>query len=310
MPRQSDLRLELQDRDFAFLRGLFECRVMTIEHVASLYFQGRRESAKKRTHKLKACGLIAERPRRQFEPAVLFLTRAGLATLRDHGILDLYPTFSLPTLTRRASVSELTLRHELAVVGIKAAFHAAARFLENVRVLEFTTWPRLNQFEARGRIIKPDAFVRLREQTEDGTCRDQNFYIELDRSTEPLSTLCERARSYAMHYRSRFARAAESADDSRSFQKPPFRVLYILRSHERRDHVAEHLATEIPPVPSLVWLASFPDIKNEPFRQAWVRPIDYKKSENGSVTVRGCGSPFATRSPRRFSSAATGKKEE
>jgi hypothetical protein len=34
------LQIELQERDIAFLRRLFECRLMTIEHAASLYFAG------------------------------------------------------------------------------------------------------------------------------------------------------------------------------------------------------------------------------------------------------------------------------
>jgi hypothetical protein len=44
----------LQDRDFALLRGLFESRVMTAGHIATLYFDGSREAAKKRLQKIKA----------------------------------------------------------------------------------------------------------------------------------------------------------------------------------------------------------------------------------------------------------------
>ena len=69
--------LEPQPRDFALLRGLFECRVMTADHIATLYFGGKSEYTKKRLQKLKAAGLISERPRRMNEPAVLCLTRKG-----------------------------------------------------------------------------------------------------------------------------------------------------------------------------------------------------------------------------------------
>lgn len=55
--------LQLQDRDFAVLRGLFESRVMTTEHATALYFDGKVEAAKKRLQKLKTAGFITERPR-------------------------------------------------------------------------------------------------------------------------------------------------------------------------------------------------------------------------------------------------------
>src|SRR5436190_23974604 len=118
MLRHSHGRIELQERDIAFLRGLFECRVMTTEHVASLYFNGHAEMAKKRLQKLKSAGLLTERPRKQFEPSILFLTGKGITTLRDYGILELYPQFDTATLTRRARVSDITLRHELAVMDV------------------------------------------------------------------------------------------------------------------------------------------------------------------------------------------------
>ena len=60
--------LHPQDRDFALLRGLFECRVMTTDHATALYFDGKNEAAKKRLQKIKAAELISERPRRAFEP--------------------------------------------------------------------------------------------------------------------------------------------------------------------------------------------------------------------------------------------------
>jgi len=61
--------LKLQPRDLVLLRGLFESRVMTTDHAAALYFDGKGEAAKKRLQKLKSAGFIAERPRRTFEPS-------------------------------------------------------------------------------------------------------------------------------------------------------------------------------------------------------------------------------------------------
>lgn len=67
--------LALQPRDLALLRGLFECRIMTAGHVATLYFEGKREYTKKRLQKLKTTGFIGERTRRVNEPSLLSLTR-------------------------------------------------------------------------------------------------------------------------------------------------------------------------------------------------------------------------------------------
>ena len=263
-------RIRLQARDIAILRGLFECRVMTIDHAAALYFEARREYAKKRLQKLKIEGLIGERPRLQFERSVLFIKTKGLIALRQEGILDLYPDLGTVALTRRAQVSEMTLRHELAVMDLKVAFHLRANCDSSISVLEFTTWPLLNQFDVNGSIVKPDAFVRLNENLADGT-REHCFFVELDRSTEPFSMLCARAQNYRSF-------AVQKASFGRIGRPSPFRVLYILQSRERRDNLARRLADLTPPIHSLVWLAAFHDVMAEPFGGIWSRPIDYKVS--------------------------------
>lgn len=271
------IRIELQERDIAFLRGLFECRVMTIEHASSLYFDGHGEYAKKRLQKLKSARVIAERPRKQFEPSVLFLLHAGLIALRERGILSSYPDITIPTLARRAQVSEITLAHELAVLDLKVAFHLAAGASHNLSLVEFCTWPALNEFVAAGRIVKPDAFVRLDELLGDGRVRKHAFYVELDRSTETLDILVTRARSYVAHRK--FA-SKERTDVSQA----AFRVLYVLQSDERRKNIARRLLTSTPPVLSLVSLATTTDAKRDPFGAIWTRPLQYKRSTEDSLS--------------------------
>src|ERR1039458_4376960 len=90
--------LEVQDRDRLLLRGLFESRVMTTAHATTLYFDNKIHAANKRLQKLKSCGFIGTRPRRAFEPSVLFLTRKGLTLLQEHGVLAQYPSFDLSAL--------------------------------------------------------------------------------------------------------------------------------------------------------------------------------------------------------------------
>src|SRR5258708_34304853 len=79
-------RVQLQPRDIAVLRALFEARVMTLEHLSILCFDGHAEAAKKRIQKLKAAGYVAERPRRAYDRSVLFLTKTGFEALSqgDH----------------------------------------------------------------------------------------------------------------------------------------------------------------------------------------------------------------------------------
>ncbi len=144
--KASAISIVLQERDIVFLRGLFESRVMTASHAASLYFDGRDEMTKKRLQKLKSAGLIAERPRRAFESAVLYLTRKGLGPLIERGILREYPEFDLPMLERRAQVSALTLRHELEIMEIKVSVASAVAKMPAFSLAEFNTWPLLNEF--------------------------------------------------------------------------------------------------------------------------------------------------------------------
>lgn len=245
---------------------------MTIKHIASLYFESGREYAKKRLQKLKSAQLLTERPRKQFEPSLLFLTRNGLSVLKAHGILDLYPSFEIADLVHRARVSDMTLQHELAVLDLKVAFYTAARE-QNISILNFSTWPLLHQFKVSSDVVKPDAFARVRETAPDGSVREHSFYIELDRSTEGLATLCDRARSYALHKKS-IPHSKETF--SYSNLSGPFRVLYVLLSKERRDNVAHRLRTMTPPILSLVSLSTFAEVLRDPFNAIWVRPVDYK----------------------------------
>jgi hypothetical protein len=168
MPLTKADALQLQDRDFALLRGLFECRVMTTGHATAFYFGAKIDAANKRLQKLKSAGLITARPRRAFEPSVLFLTRKGLTLLQEQGVLAQYPSLDLSALDRRASVSDLTIRHELEIMDVKAAFHAAIKITPSFTIESFSTWPLLNEFTAYRPgydgaevPVKPDGFIRI-----------------------------------------------------------------------------------------------------------------------------------------------------
>lgn len=275
--------LMLQPRDVDFLRGLFESRVMTATHICALYFGGKRDAAKNRIRKLVDAAFIASRPRQSFEPAVYFLARAGLSFLRSRGILQEYPHFEMPSLERRAQVSDLTLRHELEMMDIKASF---TRALSKVGAAprQFTTWPLLNRFAIESPAhglneVRPDAFIRL--TAENSETHDRTFFLELDRSTEAQTTFIARANAYLTYYRSGgFAlRCGGKRDD---FRRYPFRVLLILKTAERRNNTAERLCTNNPPILTHAWLTTFAELVADPLGPIWIRPADFRAAIAGT----------------------------
>src|SRR5437868_10854404 len=121
-PDLKDISIDLQERDLAFLCGLFESRTMTRKHVATLYFEDKEPYAKKRLQRIKAAGLITERRRLVNEPAILFLTRKALNLLKREGRLLDYPQLSGNAFEARTNIKEFSIRHELQVMDVKSAF--------------------------------------------------------------------------------------------------------------------------------------------------------------------------------------------
>jgi len=276
----------LQDRDLLLLRDLFESRVMTGQHVAEIHFNGRKEATKKRLQKLKEAGLITEWPRRAYEPAILFLARGGIRLLKEHGILNEYPAFSILALERRARVSNVTIRHELAVLDVKTAFHMALRDHPTLSIVEFCTWPRLIEFEARNSygsdiLVKPDGFIRIHEKEADGGLSEHAFFLEVDRSSETQDTLVAKASAYLDYYKSGNFAVRNGAYRS-AFKEYPFRVLMVFKTAERRNNTAARLLQNNPPILTHVCLATIDEVLADPFGTIWIRPIDYRDAVHDS----------------------------
>lgn len=270
--------IEIQDRDLDVLRGLFESRVMSEAHIASLYFGGRTEMAKKRLQKLAKAKLVARHADEWVRPKPFVLSHGGLVELRERGILDEYPSLGLPSLSRRSHVSALTIRHELEVMDVKVAICRGAKET-GFHVREFTTWPLLNQFPASYRpgmqeMVKPDGFLRVEKLRSDDEVQARTFFIELDRSTEGQTILVKRAISYLDHYHS-----GRSRDDAR---RHPFRALYVLKTAERRNNMIELLLRHIPIMRNQIWLTTVDEITKDPFGPIWMTPLDYRKAVAGS----------------------------
>ena len=290
MPESETARhpVEIRDRDIAVLRDLFESRVMTSAHVAALYFDGSKEAAKKRLQKLKAAKFIGERKRRVSEPSALFLTRNGIALLKTEGVLADYPQISMTSLEKRAQVSDRTLRHELEVMDVKAAFCSAIRATDRFSVAGFSTWPLLYQFEAfrAGRggaevIVKPDGFIRIHEKEADGGLSEHTFFLEVDRSSEVQDALVSKAVCYLDYYRSGGFAVRNGATLS-AYKDFPFRVIMVFKNAERRNNTAERLLQTTPPILTQVWLSTFQEVTASPLAAIWISPAEYREATKGT----------------------------
>jgi hypothetical protein len=274
------LPVEIQPRDIALLRGLFESRIMTLAHAAALYFNGKPEAAKKRTQKLKAAGLVRERSRRVYEPSILYLTQKAFNMLSHGSHISDYPRLTWEKLERRVQVSDLTIRHELAVMNVKAAFCAALQDRPTFNVTEFSTWPKLSEFNAfhpatgAKLTVKPDGFIRVREKESDGGNSEHIFFLEVDRSTEVLERLTDKVLCYLNYYKhgGLAVRFGQHRDAFRDF---PFRVLIVCKSTERRDNIAMRLLKTNPPIRTFVWLTTIKEITMDPLGAIWVQSADF-----------------------------------
>lgn len=277
----------LQERDLALLRGLFECRIMTAAHIAPIYFEGKREYTKKRLQKLKAAGYIGERTRRVNEPSILFLTRKAFTLLNREGQLSGLPALGANSFEARAYVSELTLRHELEIMDVKAAFHAALAGSKQFWIEEFSTWPLLNQFETardgRGSVlVKPDGFICISEPEPDSkSFQKYECFLEVDRSSEIQDVLIAKSNDYLCYYASGgFAvRNGATVADKKSF---PFRVLIVLKTAERRNNTAARLVQNEPPILTLTWLTTLEEITRDPLGAIWIQPRAYRDATAGT----------------------------
>lgn len=274
--------IQLQDRDLEILGGLFECRVMTLAHIAEFYFDGKSEAAKKRVQKLKAAGYLRERKRRLGDPSFLHIGTKAFTALKQRGNLEQFPNIGTTAFEKRAQVSDLTLRHELDVMTVRAAFFRAVREHPALSIVQFSTWPALFQFSARhlssvhGRrelLLKPDGFIRIHEKTLQGTI-EHMFFLEVDRSTESQEIVAQKAACYIDFYHSG-GMALRHGKPRQDFKSFPFRTLMVFKTVERRNNALRRLCENMPPVMTLAWAATLRDVSKSPLAAIWKRPKDW-----------------------------------
>jgi hypothetical protein len=201
--------------------------------------------------------------------------------------LSKYPEFDLPVLDRRTLVRDLTIRHELQVMDVKAAFHAAIKKTKSFTISEFSTWPLLNEFTAYRTggngaevPVKPDGFIRIHETDADGEFVHE-FFLEVDRSSEVQDKLVAKAICYLDYYR-RGGFAVRNGAAHSDFKKFPFRVLMVFKSAERRNNTALRLLQNTRPILEFVYLSTIEEVTNDPTGAIWIRPLDYRATTEGT----------------------------
>lgn len=285
----------LQPRDEGILRDLLDCRIMTIKHAAALHFEGRFEAAKKRLQKLEAAGFIAKRPRRVQDPALYSLTRKGYMSLKEDGMLDPLLELGWARMQDRINVSEMMLRHELAVMDVKASLAPAIQKSKDLELAEFTVNPERHAFQVSQAVLdskklvgfrsvraKSDGFIHVKEERLGGLIFDQYFFLEADRGTESLTRLVKKAGQYSQYYRNG-GFAVKLGASRKEFKRHPFRVMLIVQSAERRNNIAEKLLKMKTPVRSMIWITTMEELLADPLGAIWVRPSDYQEAVRGSV---------------------------
>jgi hypothetical protein len=191
-------------------------------------------------------------------------------------------------LEKRARVSELTLRHELAVMDVRAAFTKAISADPWHKLLEFATWPLLYRFRAapgigrREILVRPDGFFRVQEKLPDGTRAEEVFFLELDRSTEPQATLAAKAACYGSYYRGG-GLAARNGRPRSEYKLFPFRVLIVCRNAERRNNAAQRMLLNNPPTLTQAWLTTSDELIADPLGAIWMQPADYRAAVAGTA---------------------------
>lgn len=271
----------IQPRDLEVLRTLLDSRVAYARQISVLHFSGKREATKKRVQTLKRSGFIAARRRRPQEPAVLYVTRAGVRLLKDRGFLSDYSPSLLASLERIPRARDPNVRRELEVLDIRISMQTALAGVPSVTLVRFTTSSHLSrvrvspQRPGSATQVRPDAFIEIVSASHGDRDSLHRLYLQLDRPAESLDLLVSHAQAYRTHFQSGdFARfLGESPQSHREF---PFRVLYVFKSTERRDAFARLLLAESPPILTQAWLTTFPELLSDPLGPNWLCPIDYR----------------------------------
>ncbi len=284
-----DRKIYIQPHDIELFFGLFESRLMTLKHIAALYFNKSNdpeEAAKKRVQKLKRDGMIKELLRLPRDPGIIVLEKKGFDELLASKKKDLtrYPDLHWKSFVRRRHIKASRLRHELTVMNVKATLLPAIRALPGYEIDRFDTWPRLYQFIATGfdpltrkdetRRIEADGFIKILIPSEG---RAHRFFLEVDLTNEPRKILGPKPEFFFEYYKSgKFARWQTGLKEVAK-EDYPFRVLIVVESQERRNNLAEYMLQHTS-IKDFVMLTTFKLLQENPLGEIWISPQDYDRA--------------------------------
>ncbi len=279
MPAIDSRNVQLQERDVSLLRDLIESRVLTLDHIRTLFFPDTKDMAKKRVQRLKSAGFLTERPRRIGQPSILHLTWKGYVALRTSGHVGEDSHLSPKTFKRRMAVSGATLTHELMIGDVRTAFIVAMRENKIFELLDFDVWPRRYDFtvnRGHGKVpVKPDGHVRFLERN-GGEEIEYDFFVEVDTGSETLNRVVEKCLNYREYYRSG-GYAVFCGGTREEAKKYPFRVLLVCRGQDRRNNLAERLLQVQPAFSTMVLITTQAECVHDPLGNVWMTAAAYKE---------------------------------
>jgi hypothetical protein len=284
MPAIDPRNVMLQDRDVSLLLDLVESRVLSLDHVRTLFFPDKNDMAKKRVQRLKSAGFLTERPRRIGEPSILHLTWKGYLALRKGGHVGDDSQLSPKTFARRMAVSDTTLAHELMIGDVRTSFIAAIRKHKQFEQLDFDVWPRHYDFtvsRGHGSVpVKPDGHVRFIEKRSDEEV-EYDCFLEVDTGTETQGRLVEKCLNYREYLRSGgyAVFCGGKREEPRTY---PFRVLVVCGNEKRRDNLAERLLQVHPPFSTMVLITTQAECVRDPLGDIWMTVAAYRESTGPS----------------------------
>jgi hypothetical protein len=287
MPALHPRNVKLQERDVSLLCDLLESRVLTLDHIRTMFFSGTDDMARKRVHRLKAAGLLMERPRRIGEPSILHLTWKGYTALRKENHVEEDSYHTPKAFTRRMTVSDQTLAHELMIADVRASFVVAMRESKRFERFAFDVWPRRYDFKVnRGhghKPVKPDGHIQFLERGDDPAA-PYNFFLEADTGSENLERVVEKCLNYREYFRSG-GFAVFCGGKREHFKDFPFQVLVICTNEKRRNNLAERLLLVQPPFSTMILITTLKACVGDPLADIWMTPGAYKKSLASGVSA-------------------------
>jgi hypothetical protein len=277
-------------RDLAVFRSLYLARFMTREQLLRIHFPNARASGRKRIQKYIVDRHVVDMPRGAFEPNLLRLGARGADAVAEE-MSDLVRAMSgrpltRKTMERRASISKLTLPHELCVMDVACTLLEAMRGAEerDYELHYFHTWPALYSFEGVRRVVRPDAFMKASFPVSAEEVDSKYFFVEVDRGNKLHEVEVEKIGEYRSYVKSPdFGRRVGSERVI-----PGFRVLYVVQgsevgtasARERRNNLAH--AFHQAGVRSLVWLSTLEELKRDALGDIWLTPQAYAEALQGS----------------------------